>query len=100
MQGDAGGVHTNQDLNGSGSSGTIEQMATAVGDYNYSDPDIDGHGGAPRIPIPPVNASDYLSLADFILRDDGTMLTVATSAVCSSPCNIWSYNAGVTANGA
>jgi hypothetical protein len=91
--GSMGGVHTNQDLTGSGSSGTIEQMATASGTYTYGDPDIDGHGGAPRIPIPPVNAADYRPQADFILRSDGTMLNVGTGVVTPSPANFWTFNA-------
>jgi hypothetical protein len=92
--GDAGGAHSNQDLEGDGNAGTIEQMATASGDYDYSDPDIDGHGGAPRMPIPPINAGDYLPQADYILKADGTMVTVATGVICSSPCNDWSFVGG------
>jgi hypothetical protein len=90
--GSSGGVHTNQDLIGSGTSGTIAQEATAAGTYTYPDPDITGYGGAAVIPIPPVNASDYLPQADFVLRNDGTMLTVATATVCVAPCNFWQWD--------
>jgi Tfp pilus assembly protein PilX len=91
--GSSGGIHTNQDLTGTGTSGTISQMATAVGTYNYPDPDITGHGGAAAIPIPPVNASDYLAKADFILKADGTMLIVATGVIDPSPSNFWTFDA-------
>jgi hypothetical protein len=91
--GSSGGIHSNQDLTGSGTSGTIAQMATAVGTYNYPDPDITGHGGAAAIPIPPVNASDYLAKADFILKADGTMLIVATGVIDPSPSNFWTFDA-------
>ena len=94
--GSAGGVHTNQDLTGSGTSGTVAQMATAVGTYTYPDPDIDGHGGAAQIPIPPVNASDYLPQADYILKSDGTMLIVATGVIDPSPSNFWTFDAGTS----
>jgi hypothetical protein len=92
--GSSGGVHTNSDLTGSGTSGTIDQMATAVGTYTYPDPDIDGYGGAAELPIPPVNASDYLPQADYILKSDGTMLNVGTGTIQASPANFWTFDAG------
>jgi hypothetical protein len=90
--GSSGGVHTNEDLTGSGNSGTIAQQATAVGTYTYPDPGITGYGGAANVPIPPVNASDYLPQADFILRSNGTMLNVATGITTASPANFWVFD--------
>ena len=96
VRGSSGGVHTNSDLTGSGNSGTIDQEATAVGTYTYPDPDIDGYGGAAEVPIPPINAADYLPRADYILRSDGTMLIVATGVIDPSPSNFWVWDAALT----
>jgi hypothetical protein len=90
--GSSGGVHTNQDLTGSGASGTVAQTVTAVGTYTYPDPDIDGYGGAAQIGIPPVNASDYLPQADYVLKSNGTMLIVATGVIDPSPSNFWVFD--------
>lgn len=96
--GASGSVHTNEDLTGDGSTGTIDGTATASGEYDYDDEDIAGTGGAARIPIPTIAASDYEVFADFILQSDGTMLTVATGAVCvwdaGSSCNNWDFDSG------
>jgi hypothetical protein len=96
--GSSGSIHTNEDLTGNGNAGTIDGTATASGDYDYDDDDIAGTGGAARIPIPTIAASDYEVFADFILKSDGTMVTVATGVVCTwtskTPCNNWDFDSG------
>jgi hypothetical protein len=93
VRGSSGSVHTNEDLTGNGGAATVDGTVTASGEYNYEDEDIAGTGGAARIPIPTINAADYRVFADFILQADGTMVTVATGVVCTSPCNNWDFDA-------
>ena len=95
--GSSGSVHTNGNLTGSGTSGTVDEMATAVGSYTYSNPSVDGYGGVGRMTLPPVNAADYLGAADFILKDDRTLVDTSTgSVICTAArpateCNGWKW---------
>jgi hypothetical protein len=95
--GSSGSIHTNSNLTGDGSAGTVDGVATASGDYNYPDDDIAGYGGASVIPIPTIAASDYEVFADYLLTSTGTMIEVASgSVVCTwaakTSCNNWDFD--------
>jgi hypothetical protein len=69
VNGSAGGVHSNSDLELQGSP-SIAQDATATGTVTVTgSPDVDGVAAGSRapIPIPAVNAIDYRGIADFVL---------------------------------
>lgn len=81
-----GSIHSNGNLTISGSP-NIARNATASGTYSTSgSPNIGGQsgGGRPNLTIPPVNAADYRAQADFILEDDGEMVTQAGATVCNA----------------
>ena len=76
VDGSEGSVHSNGNLLISGSAVDITENATASGTYTTTaSPSIGGQvgGGFPPLPIPPVNAADHRSLADFVLKADGTI---------------------------
>ena len=56
-----------------------------------------GTGGAPELPVPEIQASDYLAYADVILTSDGTMTNQAgTEELCpAAPCNNWDFAGSV-----
>lgn len=94
VNGSQGSVHSNGDLLIAGSATNISQNATASGNYSTTaTPTIGGQvgGGYPPLPIPPVNAADYRTDADFILKADGTIVSrldettvLCTGAACGA----------------
>ena len=93
---DSAAVHTNSNLTIDGNSGSATGTVTATGEVDSSNGNITASGGAARIEIPPIAASDYEVWADYKLRSDGTMLDMATGAVCTwsakTSCNNWDFN--------
>ena len=100
IQGLRGNVHANGDIEGNGSP-TVTGDITATGTV-----DDDLHpgglkaGNMPGIAIPEIKASDYQNLADFILKDDGT-ITLADGSACHANGAIppkcpsgWSFSGG------
>lgn len=84
IQGLMGSVHTNGDLRINGNP-TISGDATASGTYDESgNPAIGGTatGGVEDMAVPAVDASEYLSLADFILTSDGTLTLPNGTVLC------------------
>jgi len=88
-----GSVHSNGDLIIDGGSASISGSITASGEY---DGPAGGSGGMPELPLPEVNAADYLDRADFILHSDGIMTNQAGTVLCtwskSTSCNNWDFN--------
>jgi cytoskeletal protein CcmA (bactofilin family) len=96
IEGDAGSVHANGDLTVDGNSATIEENATASGDFSANDNFTAGGtqgGGYANINVPEINASDYAHLADFILQSDGTVTNGDGSACLPCPGD-WSFSGG------
>lgn len=114
ITGTEGSVHSNTNLTISGNP-TISENATASGIYSTSgSPTIGGAfgGGYGNLAVPTVQACNYVSNADFVLNDDGTMTTVATAtcivntdgtkstvvtgttASCNPCAGAWVYNSG------
>ena len=101
ITGTAGSVHSNGDLVISGSAATTSGTVTASGSYTGA---LTGNGGLPELEVPEVNASDYLSDADFILTSAGTMTDPGGTLLCdtagagkgqnSTTCNDWSFDSG------
>ena len=97
-------VHSNADLTFDGGSSEITGNVSASGTVDCDDPCSNVNppgtvtGGATRVPLPEVHASDYLVWADFILQSDGTMTNAAGAVLCTSDgkttCNDWAYTAG------
>lgn len=86
ITGTMGGVHVNADLNITGSP-DIAQDATAGGAYTASgSPTIGGITGGSQgtLPIPPINAIDYLGYADFILTSGGQMTDQTGTVICDA----------------
>lgn len=84
-----GSVHTNGDLSINGNP-EISGDVTASGTYDESgNPVIGGTatGGAKDITVPEVRASDYLSLADFILTSDGQLTLPNGAVICDASGN-------------
>ena len=75
VTGTRGNVHANGDINGNGNSYNVTGDITATGDLT-GDIHAGGltAGNMPAITVPEIKASDFLSLADFILTDTGTIL--------------------------
>lgn len=84
VTGSNGSVHANGNLHISGSAVDVSQNATSSGTYTATaSPSVGGvtGGGYPELPIPPVNAADHRSLADFVLKADGTIRSGADETV-------------------
>lgn len=92
----AAAAHSNANLTVDGKTTNIVGTVTATGDWIVTDPDLTGNGGVAAVPIPEVNAADYLGDADFKLTKTGTMIDMATGAVvcAASPCNGWTHDGG------
>lgn len=97
IEGDAGSVHANGNLVIDGNSATVVENATASGTFtandNFEAGGVEG-GGFANINVPEIHASDYLSLADYILHDDGSM-TNGDGSSCGGTCPTgWTFNSG------
>ena len=112
--GSQGSVHANGNLEIDGNAVTISQNATATGTLTANDNWDPGElesGGMPAIPVPDINASDYFSDADFVLRSNGRITNQAgTTVYCNASANSnacrnitpaggtgpfgWTFNAG------
>jgi len=90
-------VHANGDMAISGNSAAVDGAATAVGTFtannNWHAGGAQG-GGRPTVNVPNINALDYLSHADYILKADGTK-TLPNGAVCGAPCSQWTMSGGM-----
>ncbi|MBI2186186.1 MAG: hypothetical protein HYU37_03560 [Acidobacteria bacterium] len=100
VTGDAiGGVHANGDLTIAGTpviAGVPTELGTATASGTCDDCDLptvttnpdDSGGGKPLLDLPEIRASDFLSWADYILHDDGTLEDVDTGTTvdCSPNC--------------
>ena len=89
--GTQGSVHANGNLLVDGNAVNIAQTATATGtltaNANWAPGDLMS-GGMPMIPVPDIQASDYMSDADFILRSDGRITNLAgTTVYCNASSN-------------
>lgn len=84
VAGTKGSVHANKNLDISGSP-SVSQDATASLSYTQSgSPTVAGDkgGGRPTVQVPHVDPMDHKSIADFILKADGTMTTQAGVVLC------------------
>lgn len=96
VTGAGGGVHANADLSLNGTV-SIAQNATASGNYSTSgSPSVGGlgAGGQSNQTVPNINAADYLGLADFILKADGTLTNPAGTVLCDASGNADACKAG------
>ena len=87
--GDGGSVHANGNITEVGNNARVEHDVTAVGDIstnpNWGSVQGQVEGGQLPISIPPVNVSDYVSLAEYRLGSNGTIYNAATNtALCTS----------------
>ena len=84
VAGTKGSVHANKNLDISGSP-SISQDATASLSYiQGGSPTVAGDkgGGRPTVQVPHVDPMDHKSVADFILKADGTITTQAGVVLC------------------
>ena len=101
IEGPAGSVHSNGGLTIDGSSVGVSGNVSSTGTLDCEDPcdQVDGTAteGAPEIAVPAVHASDYVSFADFVLTDEGTMTDTTGALLCTwdskHSCNDWDWNA-------
>lgn len=85
--GTTGGVHTNTDMTFSGNAAQVVGECTASGVTTGSPAVGNCSGGAPSVTIPDVQASDYVSKADYTLHTGGTYSIGSGSPVtCANPC--------------
>jgi hypothetical protein len=91
--GDQGSVHTNGDFSVKGSAWSASEGCTATG---TSEDEMDCPPGQPTMAVPDKSADDYLSLAKYILHDDGEMTTVGTGtkAACDPCAGAWEFSSG------
>lgn len=102
IQGTRGNVHANGNVYGNGNP-TVTGDITATGTVDDSlHPGGLKAGNMPAIAIPEIKAQDYASLADFILRSDGTIRVASTGAACGGKGSIppacptgWSFKSGI-----
>lgn len=97
VNGLAGSVHANGNLTVDGASAYIQENATASGSFSANkNAKIGGTtgGGYANINVPEIRASDYLYLADFILKSDGTATLADGTTPCGALCNGWSFSGG------
>jgi hypothetical protein len=92
LAGDQGAAHTNGDFYHKGGSWSASQGCTASGDSD----DDDCEEGSATIALPDTSADDYLSLANYILHDNGEMTTVSTgvTGTCSPCAGGWTFSSG------
>lgn len=96
-----GSVHANEDLTISGNP-SFSKDATATGTFSESgNPTFGGQygGGRPTINVPNVQASDYISLADYKLSSAGQVQTKVSNVwtnCTTSACKAtgWTYSSG------
>ena len=95
IDGTSGDVHSNGDMVISGGSASISGTISTSGDYTGSLAAIEG---APEVPLPTVDPTDYRQHADFVLTSSGTMTDSAGTVLCTaSPktsCNNWDWDGG------
>jgi Tfp pilus assembly protein PilX len=97
VAGKAGSVHANGDLVVDGASAEVEVNATSSGTYtanSHFDPGGTSGGGYGNINVPDIHASDYLHLASFKLKSDGS-ITNGDGSACSPCPGDWSFSGGV-----
>jgi hypothetical protein len=98
IEGLAGSVHANGDLVVDGASAEVEVNATSSGTYTANDhfePGGTSGGGYGNINVPDIHAADYLHLADYKLKSDGTIVN-GDGTSCGGSCpGDWSFSGGV-----
>lgn len=94
LGGSGGSVHTNGDFTDKGAAWSAAEGCTASGSGVTGPPACTGGQG--EIAIPDKSADDYLSLAKYILHDDGEMTTVSTGtkAACDPCAGGWEFSSG------
>ena len=99
-------VHANGNMAISGNAADIDGDATGTGTFtannNWHAGGAQG-GGRPTVNVPNVNALDYLSHADYILKANGTATLANGVTACGAACNNWSWSDGawrITGNSA
>lgn len=105
VTGTGGSVHANGNLAKTGSSGTITGNATASGTYTGAAIASGATGGGrPTINVPDIQASNYISLADYKLTSTGAVQTKVagvwtncTTAACKGID--WTFSGGTWSTG-
>jgi len=93
IQGILGNIHVNGDLVISAAA-DIEGNVTASGSYDdHGNPNIggDAQGGVPPVEIPAIIPSDYLYLADYVLKFDGEVLDHDGNHLADEEYNGWKW---------
>lgn len=105
--GTEGGAHSNANLTISGSP-DIQQDATASGSFSapvgWAPVSGTAGGGYANTTVPPIQPSEHLSKADFILTDQGTVTNQAGTVLCDAssdddacePAYGWTYEGNGT----
>lgn len=89
IDGTAGSVHSNDDLELQGSP-SVSGSATATGTYSETgNPSVGGLTGSGHavITVPPIRAIDYRPQADFILQAGGVMVDQGGATICDASGN-------------
>src|SRR5688572_10055379 len=89
LRGPYGSVHANGDLDVDGASASVEQDATASGEFTHHQNFAAGGtmgGGYANIQVPTVSANDHLAIADYILNANGLITVAATGLPCAAGC--------------
>lgn len=97
LEGVEGSVHANGNLTISGVAADVSKNATASGTFTApAGFDAGGSQGGDygSINIPPVSASDFAAIADFILHDNGSATLSDGITPCGVLCNDWGWTAG------
>lgn len=94
--GSQGNVHANGNVSGSGSSYDVHGNLTATGNFSGN---VHADGlvapNMPAINVPEIKASDYRTLADYVLSSTGTIISASTGLPCTSGCpSGWTFSGG------
>ena len=99
LVGQNGGVHANGNLTlGSGAVDIAEDATASLVADIHASADVGGleAGGQPTKTVPPVNAADYYSFADYLLDNDGLIKNAQTLAVMANQASFgWTWD-GIT----
>ena len=95
--GSEGNIHANGNLEVTGAAASVSGDVTATGTYTANvawEPDGSYGGGRDAITVPEILASNYTSLADYILQSDGT-ITNGDGTSCGGSCPPdWTFTGG------
>ncbi len=95
VMGACGSIHANGDLTLSGSTSIIDVNATSTGTTDVGTATVNGSAisGAPEVPVPNIDVTEYKDHADYVFKSDGTIEDKNGDPVVAGPIWAdWSHN--------